>query len=264
MQIDWFTLIAQVVNFLILVIILRKLLYKRIINTMDEREARIAKRISDAEETKAKAEEIERDYTEKRDEIQRQKESIIAEAKEDAKERADKIMSDAREDVEAKKEKWLENLRKDKENFVKRLNKEATERVIATAEKALTELADEGLNTRIIEKFAIRLKELTESEIEEFKSALESEESRMSIITAFELDDSAKNSLVETAQERFGKVSATWEIESGKIAGVELRAGGKKLEWSIEEYIGELREAIRVAFDEMTEERKEKSKDDDE
>jgi len=263
-QIDWFTLIAQVVNFIILLVILRALLFKRIIKTMDEREARIAKRISDAEETRAKAEEIEREYTEKRDEIQRQKESIIAEAKEDAKQRADKIMSEARDDVDRKKKEWLETLRKDKENFFKRLNKEATERVIATAEKALGELADQGLNTRIIDKFANRLKELPEGEIEEFQEALKDADGKMSVITAFELDSEGKKALETAVKERFGDSEADWEIESGKIAGVELRAGGKKLEWSIEEYIGELREAIRVAFDEMTEERKEKSEDDDE
>ncbi len=42
MQIDWFTLFAQIVNFLIVVVLLRRFLYKPILQAMAEREAKIA------------------------------------------------------------------------------------------------------------------------------------------------------------------------------------------------------------------------------
>ncbi len=49
MLIDWFTVIAQVANFLILVWLLKRFLYHPILNAIDAREKRIAKQLSDAD-----------------------------------------------------------------------------------------------------------------------------------------------------------------------------------------------------------------------
>ena len=49
MEIDWFTVIAQVINFLILVWLLKRFLYKPVLNAIAEREKKIAAQLSDAE-----------------------------------------------------------------------------------------------------------------------------------------------------------------------------------------------------------------------
>ena len=58
MLIDWFTVIAQIVNFLILMGLLKYFLYDRVIAIMDERQRKIDERLTDSEETKKAAEEI--------------------------------------------------------------------------------------------------------------------------------------------------------------------------------------------------------------
>ena len=57
MHIDWFVFFAQIVNFLILLFLLKKFLYGRIINAMDAREAKIAAIFAEAEECRQKARE---------------------------------------------------------------------------------------------------------------------------------------------------------------------------------------------------------------
>ncbi|MBU0908993.1 MAG: F0F1 ATP synthase subunit B, partial [Proteobacteria bacterium] len=56
MGIDWFTFCAQIINFLILVWLLKKVLYQPVLNAMAEREAKIAARLNDAAEQAAQAE----------------------------------------------------------------------------------------------------------------------------------------------------------------------------------------------------------------
>jgi F-type H+-transporting ATPase subunit b len=55
MLIDWFTVGAQVLNFLILVWLMKRFLYKPILNAIDAREKRIAKELADADATRAEA-----------------------------------------------------------------------------------------------------------------------------------------------------------------------------------------------------------------
>ena len=49
MHIDWFVFLCQIVNFLILLWLLKKFLYGRIIAAMDAREAKIASTFEEAE-----------------------------------------------------------------------------------------------------------------------------------------------------------------------------------------------------------------------
>ena len=65
MQFDLFTFIAQIINFIILVAVLWKILFKRIIKAMDEREANIRSDIEVAEEKKREAQVEYETYREK-------------------------------------------------------------------------------------------------------------------------------------------------------------------------------------------------------
>ena len=55
MKINWFTVIAQIINFFLLVWLLRKFLYKPILDAIDEREKKIVSQIADAEAKKVEA-----------------------------------------------------------------------------------------------------------------------------------------------------------------------------------------------------------------
>ena len=84
MLIDWFTVAAQIFNFLILVALLKHFLYGRIINAMDRREARITSRLQDAEEKKKLAEEEAAEYNQKIQDFNVQREEMFYHVKEDA------------------------------------------------------------------------------------------------------------------------------------------------------------------------------------
>jgi len=55
MHIDGFVFFCQIFNFLLLMYLLKRFLYGRIIKAMDDREAKIAARFAEAEELKVKA-----------------------------------------------------------------------------------------------------------------------------------------------------------------------------------------------------------------
>ena len=55
MHIDWFVFFAQIVNFLILVWLLKKFLYSRIIKAIDDREAKITATFEEAEKSRGEA-----------------------------------------------------------------------------------------------------------------------------------------------------------------------------------------------------------------
>ena len=73
MLIDWFTVSAQAVNFLILVWLLNRFLYKPILNAIDVREKLIATELADAATKKPKHKKDRDEFQHKNEEFDRQR-----------------------------------------------------------------------------------------------------------------------------------------------------------------------------------------------
>jgi len=114
-------LLAQVVNFTILLVVLSKLLYKPLIKMIDERN----KKISDSLENSKKIEEMLKQIEEKevkamegaREKAKSEKESIIALAQSEREE----ILNSAREQAKRELEKGLEAIKAAEGETVKKL-----------------------------------------------------------------------------------------------------------------------------------------------
>ena len=84
MLIDWFTVAAQFVNFLILIALLKYFLFDRVVRAMEEREKRIASRMEEAERTKGDLEKERERYEEMQRSLEQEREEILSKARREA------------------------------------------------------------------------------------------------------------------------------------------------------------------------------------
>ena len=96
MLIDWFTVVAQVVNFLILVWLLKRFLYRPILNAIDAREKRIATELADADAKKAEAIKERDEFQHKNEEFDRQRAALLSQATDEAKAERQRLFDEAR------------------------------------------------------------------------------------------------------------------------------------------------------------------------
>jgi len=78
MLIDWFTVGAQVLNFLILVWLLKRFLYKPILHAIEEREKRIAAELANADKKKAEAQKERDEFKHKNEEFDQQHAALLS------------------------------------------------------------------------------------------------------------------------------------------------------------------------------------------
>ena len=114
MLIDWFTVIAQVLNFLILVWLLKRFLYKPILNAIDAREKRIADELANADAKKAEAQKEQDEFKRKNEEFDQQRSALLSKAKDEAKAERQRLMDEARKAASDLSSKLQETLRNDK------------------------------------------------------------------------------------------------------------------------------------------------------
>ncbi len=245
MEIDLFTFIAQIINFLILIILLRQLLYKRIVKAMDEREGRIQARLEGAEKKQEKADQEAESYRRKQEELEQKKQSMITKAEQEADEQKQELLKKARREVDQNQKKWRESLRRQKDTFMAGLRETAGRQIYAAVRKVLNDLADEELENQIIGFFIQRIKNLDKERKKELRSQLKKSGGRVVIHSAFGIEKKLRESLKKAVNDLFDQgVETAFKKDSELVCGVELHARDQIIAWSIDSYLSELEERL--------------------
>ena len=115
MLIDWFTVIAQVVNFLILVWLLKRFLYKPILNAIDAREKKVADELANADAKEAEAQKEKEGFKRKNEEFDQQRATLLNKAKDEAKAERQRLLDEVRKEADGLRARQQDALRNDQE-----------------------------------------------------------------------------------------------------------------------------------------------------
>jgi len=237
--IDWLTVGAQAVNFLILVWLLKRFLYERVVRAMDRREAAIAARIREADARIDEAEQEARRHREEREALEAQRERLLTRAREEADDLRHALEKDARRELDEARARWHAELEREQAVFLQDVRRQLAEHFEALARRALAELADADLEGQMARVLVERLGRLDADQ----KAALagRAPDEPLLVRSAFELPAAIKRTLTAAIHEAVGRdVSVAYELADDLACGLELRAGGQSLAWSLDGYLDAL------------------------
>jgi F-type H+-transporting ATPase subunit b len=256
-QIDYFTTLAQMVNFLILVLLLKHLLYAPVLKLMDERERVIVSRLDEVEMKKRAAEEEAESYRKKKHEISAEHEELLIKAKEDAKNFRADLEKKAKAEVERSRAEWYGAVESSKKAFLDDLRERTGRQVYAISRRVLRDLADEPLERQMIRTFVERLEEMDDSEREAFKEFYKYPEGIVLVRSAFEIPGDFQEKIKEVLRDQTGtEVRVHFEIDEDLISGMEISARNAEISWSIAGYL----DSLEADFSRVIEERSPKEK----
>src|SRR5580704_15816140 len=145
MPIDWFTVAAQAINFLILVWLLKRFLYKPILHAIDEREKGIAAQLADAEAKKAVAQKERDDFQHKNEAFDKERAALLKKAMNEANAERQRLLREAGKDADALRAKRQEALRTEQRSLGQEITRWARKEVFAVTRKTLADLANTSL-----------------------------------------------------------------------------------------------------------------------
>jgi F-type H+-transporting ATPase subunit b len=245
MLIDWFTVGAQVVNFVILVWLMKHFLYKPILNAIDAREKRIASELADANAKKAEAEKERADFENKNKVFDDQRSALLSKATGDAKAEGAQLLDKARKDADSLRDTQAAALQSDHAKMGSQITRMATEEVFGIARKALSDLATVSLEERMGEVFTRRVHQMNGKDKELLAAALKVSSEPAVVRSAFAMPTDQQAAIQNALNETFSAVvRIRFETTKEAICGIELSANGQKVGWSIATYISALDEKI--------------------
>ena len=251
MHVDLFVLAAQIFNFLVLVFVLKRLLYNRILGAMDAREAKIASRFDEAERLKIEARQSAQAYDEKNRELQDKADELMNLAQKASEHEKNLLMDKVREEVDQVRQRWYETLNREKDAFLEDLRKRAGTYIYNTIRHVLADMANEDLEDRMVRVFISRIRSMDQVHQDKLKDSLKALGSLIIVRSAFTLKAEQAKQIEEAIRPYTGsKVPMRYEISTIIGAGIEIMAHGYKLSWSIEDYLASLEEKFVRALKE--------------
>ncbi len=245
MLIDWFTVAAQVVNFLILVWLMKRFLYKPILHAIDEREKRIATELANADKKKAEAQKESDDFKHKNEEFDKQRAALLSKATDEAKAERQRLLDEARKDAAALSSKLQEALRDQEHTLHQAISRRTQQEVFAIARKTLTDLATVSLEERLGEVFTRRLREMDAQAKAGLAQPLKTASDPAVVRSAFDLPAQQRAAIQNALNETFSaEIHVRFETAPDLISGIELTTNGQKVAWSIADYLTSMEKSV--------------------
>lgn len=242
MQIDWWTLGLQTINFLVVVWLLSRFLYRPVRRIIEEREAADRKLSDEAEAKKKDAEKARLDYERKLDDLaetERQKEAELHKAMEaerekilqEARQKAKSLLSEARQRAETERQDAMQNLKAD-----------ITGLALDLARKALSKGASPDA---ALEAAKAHLDGLSKEDIAELRKDIEPGGPPVIVVTETNLGTELQADWKAALTERLGSgISVDFAADPELLGGVELRFPHAVLNLSVARRLEDAAEAL--------------------
>ncbi len=236
MLIDWFTVGAQALNFLILVWLLRHFLYRPVLGAIEAREKKVAAKLVDAAAREAQAQSERDDFRRRNEAFDHDRETLLRQATEEATNERRRLIEAARQDSLLLRSRLTESMTRERAELNRRLSTLAQEEVLALTRDTLNDLAGVTLEDRMVEVFITHLRELRPNPPAADLATLRS---------AFEISSAQRPGLEAALRDSLGAaVNIHFEIAPDLVCGVELRVSGVKLAWSVADHLSTLSEKV--------------------
>ncbi|MEA5510144.1 F0F1 ATP synthase subunit B [Crocosphaera sp. UHCC 0190] len=240
MLIDPFTTVAQIINFIILLFLLKRFLYRPILQAMKQREQRIFDSLKEAETKSEIAQKEAEKYRKKQQEWEFNKQNRFDMLKQEIEAEKQSIMARKQEEIESLRAQWYEQLKQEKQTFLEELSQQVNQQVIKIARQALENLANVSLEEQIIAKFIEGLPDLTEQQRQAHPLG-KTENQTFTIRSNFPINLEQQEQLIKALQKQFEQdIDVKFNTTSDSICGIELLNHGYRISWHLDHYLDEL------------------------
>jgi len=215
-------LLAQILNFVVLAILLRALLYGPITKMLDERRAKIEKGLEDARAAEAARANAETEKQRVLDGARAEAQKIRVEANQQAEQAAAKVRADAQLEAEKIKADALAGLGGERDKMLSELRGQIAALAIAASNKLIGESLDRRRQEAIIADFFAKVPA-------EVKSDLAGVAGEAEVISAVPLTPEEQ----ARVRSELSLSAASFKVDPKLLGGLRVRVGDKVVDGSI-------------------------------
>jgi alternate F1F0 ATPase F0 subunit B len=160
MLIDWFTVGAQLLNFMILVWLMKRFLYRPILEAIAAREKIIADKLASADADSQQARQEKARFDDKNQQFAKQRDALLQQATDEAETERQRLLDDARQAVSTLEQKSQQAMKSMEQAVCQSVSDLVQQELFQMTSKALRDLADVALERQMVLLFIKRLQHI--------------------------------------------------------------------------------------------------------
>lgn len=232
MSIDWITVAAQIANFLVLVWLLKRFLYRPILDGIDAREAEIKDRMQEAAHATQQAQAVKNDYSDKVKALDATQMDMADAIRKAAEQQRDVLLAEAQNRVQTENALWQVQRDQEAQKYTAALHSAGASALLALTRKAVIDLSGVTLENQMAQHLL--------QQITPMASDLQTAAGHpvAALVTSHSpLPKPAQTALRSGLRDLFPKITVRFEVREDQTPGLILQIGGAQLEWSVDTYV---------------------------
>ncbi len=242
LDLDWSTLLLQILNFVAILAILNVLMFKPLRIKLTERGRNLSETRQAAEDQEAEAARMRREWEIRRNNAEREAEEIIHAAEVEAEQRAAQIIADARERLDSITDDMRSDLLRQRDEVLARHYDDVLDTVLALSGNIVQAVTTRRTHDDLVTNFAASIFQIPQAEIQVYRQTMADRYPTAMVETPVELTEEQISTLTDTLSSLIDRrVELQITINPALIAGLSVRLAHRLIDNSIRQQLLQIR-----------------------
>jgi F-type H+-transporting ATPase subunit b len=236
-ELNWSTFVLEVINFLILVWLLKHFLYQPVLNVIAQRRQKIEAELSQAAKGQEEAKALKQQYEQRLAEWEEEKRGALDGLEQQIEQERSKRSQQLDDELQQQRLKHQARDEQQQNQWRSQAESEALQLGAAFATRLLQKLSGTELDLRLQQLFIEQLAALPESAVKELHEGWQGKDARIEITSATALDKTRQQEIRQSLEQKLGQSEAEWSFEQDEklIAGLRISIGGWMLQANLQD-----------------------------
>lgn len=238
MNINWFTVVAQIINFLILVWLLKKFLYQPVLDSMDQRQKKLAFIENEVKQNNENAKLIKEKYIAKEKAFDGLRKVLLLEANQNADAKRKALIEEAHQHVEELRKKWKNTLEQEQQLFLKKLSQQISEGLLLIVRKFMTRLSSKDIDEQLVLGFCRSLNDVSGDQRNELLESLNNSSLEVFLRTDLILNEQSVAAIEASLKSLSPKITnIEFKKDESLTMTFEVNINSHKIVWGLDEFL---------------------------
>ena len=246
LKLDWTTLLFQIANFVALVFILNRVLFRSLGGKLDERQRVISETLENARDQEADAERLRRDLEKHRTRIEAEAERRLQRAQAEAAEQSEALFEEARARLDRLTDEMREDILRQRNEVVAENYEEILDTVIALSGSVVQSVTTRRTHDDLVTNFCASIYQLPQADVEEYRRLISGRVPTAFVKTPVALTAEQTQTLEDTLSSLIDRrMELEIETDPSLIAGIQVRLADKLIDNSVRKQLDRIRDRVR-------------------
>ncbi|MBC7235396.1 MAG: F0F1 ATP synthase subunit delta [Chloroflexi bacterium] len=246
LNLDWATLLFQIVNFLVLLWLLNRFLFRPLREKLGERRQTISDTLQNARDQEVEAAQLRQVWEERQRMAELQAEEILQNAQREAEERRAQLLQEARIQLDRLTEEMRSDLERQRNELIVRHYDDILDAIINLSGNVVQSVTTRRTHDDLVTNFAASIYQLPQTEVEEYRRIMAGRVPTAFVTTPVALTAEQTKTLTDTLSSLIDRrVELQVRIDPDLVAGIQVRLADRLIDNSVRHQLNRIRDRVR-------------------